>query len=371
MRSTSDIERGLPQRLSRFLANQRKRPDGERIGSALEEIIKCGLLRTEFIRDAVTPRIDAPLMFFFLVALGRGDLSVARLYEGHVNALQLIARLGTEPQLIRASETAASGGLLGVWGADDPSKPARLSQIDGGFRLSGRKTFASGADRVALALVAAKTNDKKTQLCLLPSEILNRRFDSSWWQPLGMQATNSFALDLDGIDIGSSEMIGSAGDYETQPFFGAGAIRYVAAQLGGALALWDATRDHLALSGRFENPHQAARLGEMVADLEAAFSSVKNAYERAAYAINWDSLPDESCAFGADSARVIVERMSERILTLAIRSVGCAGLMDSHPLAAACRDLMVYLRQPAPDAALARLGMYACAGSYRPVFDET
>ncbi len=365
-----DNERGLSKHLTRFLVNQRKRPDADRMTDALEELRNRGLLRGDFIREAVTPRIDAPPMLFYLIALGRGDLSVARLYEGHVNALQLIARFGTMSQLIRAEEIALHGGLLGVWGADDPKKPARIAEIDGRIRLSGRKTFASGADRLALALVAAKTHELKTQLCLLPRETVGRRFDASWWQPLGMHATDSFALDLDGIEIESSELIGNAGVYETQPFFGAGAIRYVSAQLGGALAVWDATRDHLTLAGRFAQPNQAARLGEMVADLEAAYLSVKDAYSRVAYAIDWDSVPDERATLSADSARVIVERMSERVLTLAIRSVGCAGLMDDHPLAAASRDLMVYLRQPAPDAALTRLGSSACAGSYWPVFDE-
>ena len=39
-------------------------------------------------------------------------------------------------------------------------------------------------------------------------------------------------------------------------------------------------------------------------------------------------------------------------------------------MAAAVRDLMVYLRQPAPDAALTRLGINACAGEYQALFDE-
>ena len=109
----------------------------------------------------------------------------------------------------------------------------------------------------------------------------------------------------------------------------------------------------------------------MVADLEAAFSSVNCAYARVAFAIDWDSPADQGLALSADSARVTVEGASERIMAHAVRSVGCTGLMDGHQLAAAARDLMVYLRQPAPDAALTRLGTRACAGSFRPAFDES
>jgi alkylation response protein AidB-like acyl-CoA dehydrogenase len=363
---------GLWRRLTRILAGQRAEADAVRVDAALRVLHSSSLLDGCYIRKAVAEQHDAPRMFSILVALGRGDLSVARLYEGHVNALQLIARLGTPKQVDLVSECASSGGLLGVWGADHPTAPARITPLSDGFRLTGKKTFVSGAHRLAFALIAAKTADKKTQLILLPRSEYEERFDSSWWRPFGMQATDSFALDLDDIAIGSAELIGQPGDYETQPFFGAGAIRFVSAQLGGALAVWDATRDHLGATGRYENPHQAARLGQMVAELEGAFSSVENLYARAASAIQWESVPPcDNAHLRADAARVIVEGISERVIALAIRSVGCAGLMDDHPLSSAVRDLMVYLRQPAPDAALTRLGTHACSGSYRPVFDET
>jgi alkylation response protein AidB-like acyl-CoA dehydrogenase len=310
-------------------------------------------------------------MFHLLVALGRGDLSLARLYEGHVNAMQLLRRLGSPDQLDNAMQAVDEGGLLGVWGADDPAAPARLIQCGTTGRLTGRKTFASGADLIAYPLVAAKNAEMKTQLLLLDRNALAGRFDAGWWRPIGMQATNSYALNLEGLEVEARRFVGDAGTYEVQPFFGAGAIRFVAAQLGGALALWDATREHLVASERYHNPHQAARLGQMLGELEGAYALVRACYERVARSIAWNIESVEHCDdhLTADCARVALEAVAERVFALAVRCVGCAGLMETHPLASAARDLLVYLRQPGPDAAQTRLGIGACDGSYEAFFN--
>ncbi|MDP9024238.1 MAG: hypothetical protein M3N13_02535 [Candidatus Eremiobacteraeota bacterium] len=44
------------------------------------------------------------------------------------------------------------------------------------------------------------------------------------------------------------------------------------------------------------------------------------------------------------------------------RAVGARGLLEPHPFARSLRDLRMYLRQPSPDAALARV---ARAGVHR------
>ena len=50
--------------------------------------------------------------------IGGGDLSVGRLYEGHVNAVALVARYGTPSQLSRLAADVHDGALSGVWNAE-------------------------------------------------------------------------------------------------------------------------------------------------------------------------------------------------------------------------------------------------------------
>jgi alkylation response protein AidB-like acyl-CoA dehydrogenase len=343
----------------------------ERLSIAAHHLRQAGLLGGAHLRDATRPAAGAPSLFADLVALGRTELSVARIYEGHVNAMQLIARYGSNRQQKRAEETVAHGGLLGVWGADDFADPGRIIEAGKNHILAGRKTFASGAGVVQLAVIAVKTEGGATQLVLADGRKLADRFDVSWWHPIGMQATNSHAVALSGIGVETEDLLGSPGDYHKQPFFGAGAIRFVAGQLGGALAVGDAARNHLVRTGRHEDPHQALRLGHMIAELEAAYCHVRDAYIRLAPLIAWNSEEGSPVdTLIADSARIHMEGAAERVMAIATRSVGCAGLMTTHPLAKALCDLTVYLRQPAPDGAVIRLSKSVGESSYKAAFDD-
>ena len=309
-------------------------------------------------------------LFALLVAVGRGDLAAGRLFEGHVDALGLLRRLGTPAQQARAGAMVAEGGLLGIWGADDPTAPARIEAAPSGYALSGRKTYASGADGLAAALVAAKDENGATRLVLFTRDTLAGRFDPEWWDPIGMAETRSDALDLSGLRVPAEAVVGAPGAYEGHPAFGAGAIRFVAVQLGGLLGVWDAMRSHLAQAGRTEDPHQAMRLAEALAETEAAYALTRATFGRLAPIISWrGGAADEASLRTADAARLGVRRASERVMDLAIRSVGCGGLMRRHPLSRRVSDLMVYLCQPAPDAAATRLGQAAGTGSYTPLFD--
>ena len=340
---------------------------------ALSWLAAEGLTSPGRVEGLLRHRTDGPPgLYEVLVAVGRGDLAAGRLYEGHVDALGLLRRLGTSDQRAWAQAVAERGGLLGVWGADDPSAPARIAVSGGTARLSGRKTYTSGGAQVALAVVAAKNEAGMTQLVLLDRDRLEGRFDESWWEPVGMAETRSDQLDLAGLDVSDADLLGDGGAYEGHPAFGAGAVRFVAVQVGGLLGVWDAMRGHLGGADRAGDPHQAARLAAAVSDCEAAYRLTASAFDRLRPLIDWSAeRPDGAGDAGAaDAARLFVEAAGQRVIDLAVRSVGCGGLMRRHPLSRRVTDLMVYLRQPAPDAAAMRLGRAAGEARYVPSFDE-
>ena len=84
-----------------------------------------------------------------LMQIGAANLSVGRLWEGHVNALRLIRLYGSPAQAEHAKQVIEDGGLLGVWGADGTT-PATA---EGGV-LRGEKVFASGLGTVTHALIS-------------------------------------------------------------------------------------------------------------------------------------------------------------------------------------------------------------------------
>jgi alkylation response protein AidB-like acyl-CoA dehydrogenase len=56
-----------------------------------------------------------------------------------------------------------------------------------------------------------------------------------------------------------------------------------------------------------------------------------------------------------DMARTVVERVCLDVIERATRSVGARGLVEPLPFPGLIRDLQMYLRQPAPDAAAMRV----------------
>lgn len=299
-----------------------------------------------------------------LTAIGSGDLSMGRLYEGHINALLLVERYGTRAQRDRTVDAVhRDNAFFGVWNTDGRN-PLTLVPSADGWRLAGGKSFASGAGLVEQALVTAHLPDGGRQMLLIPVDALAERIDRSTWQPLGMRASMSFAVDLTGIDVPEEALIGEPDDYLAEPWFSAGCLRFIAVQLGGALALLRAVHDHLRRSGRTGDPYQIERFARMRVALEGGRLWLDHAagiFDRAHVDAN-----SAQVIATANMARHAVETACGLIIDLAAKSVGVQGMMAPHPLERLIRDLTTYLRQPAPDAALASVGQEALAAETLP-----
>lgn len=169
---------------------------------------------------------------------GADDLAWGRLFEGHVNALQLIARLGTDTQRLRAETDVFAGRLFGVWNTE-AADGVRVAVTDGGtITLGGRKTFASGAGRVARAIISIACPGGASQLAIVPMDRVDTVIDPSFWDPYGMEDSDSFAVDFTGVCIGADALLGDPGDYQRSPWFTAGASRFVAVQAGESNGSW-------------------------------------------------------------------------------------------------------------------------------------
>ena len=292
--------------------------------------------------------------------VGRGNMAVGRIYEGHLNALLLIQQLGSAGQVARYAADARAGRLFGVWNTENPAAGVRLESLPKGrYRLHGAKTFASGAGQLARPLITgALPEGRGWQLFVLPAEAQPPALDRSFWQPLGMRATASFRADLTGLEIGPEDLIGPPDAYYQQPAFGGGAIRFAAVQLGGAEAVFEETRGFLRGLGRTDDPYQRQRLGEMAIALESGLHWLRGAADNAARPTAATFEGAEATVAYANMMRTAIEKICLNMLQLAERSVGARGLLQPLPFERLHRDLTHYLRQPAPDAALADLGRF-------------
>ena len=303
--------------------------------------------------------VDAKTLLRSLAAIGRGNLSVGRIFEGHCNALMLIELFGSAQQRNNVEHLLGSGAIFGVWNTDAPEAPVRCA-VD---QLSGKKSFASGTDGISHAIITSSTATKR-QMLLLP--VTSLPVDRSWWKPLGMRASGSHVVSFDGICIDDAMVLGAPDAYIQEPWFSAGAVRFLAVQVGGMHAILDVTRAHLCRTNRSDNSHQIHRVGQMGVTVATAYHWLDDVAQR------WTQLKSLSAAemiATANAARVAVERAALDVLELAERSVGANGLLAPHPLERLIRDLRTYLRQPNPDGALTDVGVAILNATWIPGHD--
>jgi alkylation response protein AidB-like acyl-CoA dehydrogenase len=290
--------------------------------------------------------IRQPELCAILRVLGSADLSIARLFEGHVNAIALVCRYGNSRQIEELAESAARDNLAAVWGADDAAG-LKIDRTSGQPRLKGHKILASGAGIVTRPLVTA-ADEQGQVLCLLRLSG-SEPVDISGWQALGMRSTATGAIELSGIAITEQERIGSPGDFMRQPFFSGGAWRFCAAHLGAVERLVDLYREHLISRGRGADPYQLERLAQSIASAKTARFWVEEAARRFA----GDSSDLASVVAFVNLTRMVTERAALDVMETVQRGTGLTAFIRPNPIERISRDLATYLRQPVPDLAMA------------------
>ena len=291
-----------------------------------------------------------------LYTAGRQSLPFARLLEGHIDAVQILYRTLGPADRSHLETLLESGASLGVWNADLPGAP--LSLING--TLSGGKAFASGAGILSHALVTLNAGDKdRVQLLLLDLTKVPPEIDTTWWNVIGMQASETHIVRWNGAISQSDWKVGEPGDYENEPWFSGGALRFVAAQAGAIAALFDGVRDHLIKTGRDQDVHQTDRLADLYACADISAALVRHTASCSEDAV-------ETKLARVAHTRTVVCDQAEHAILLAQQCVGVKSMFRDHPLSDIICNLMVYLRQPAPDAQKQKVGRAAAAGVIQP-----
>lgn len=289
--------------------------------------------------------------------IGRGNLVMGRVLEGHINAQILINQFGSKKQKKLFAEEAFDGKLFGVWNTQAEDGTFLSKKEKGNFYLNGAKTFATGSDYVTRPVVTAAKKDGSWQMCVVPLDKSTVIIDSGWWNPMGMKASRSFKITFLKSHIPKINLLGSAGQYYQQPGFSGGAVRFAAVQLGAAEQLLDETKKYLVSLNRTQDPFQKMRLGQMAIAVEsgnqwlAASAQQMDHYMEKPSKINGDHL-----IIYANMMRTAIEQICTDVINLCQKCVGARGLNKPYHFERIIRDLNTYLRQPAPDAVLADVG---------------
>ena len=304
-----------------------------------------------------------------LRAVGRGSLPLGRVFEGHVNALELVERLGDGEQRERWLGAAAAGALFGVWNTEAADGVHVRPLASGGYGLAGAKTFCSGADVLDYAIVpgirwSADGRAVGWQMTVVDlRDVAPSARDGSFWAPLGMEASASHRVDFAGVTLSADDLLGEPDDYHRQPHFSGGAVRFAAVQLGGAEALHDHAVELLRTLRRERDPYQVHRIGRMAIALEGGRNWLRTAAREALCA--WGD--EAEVVHYANMTRTAILAACDEVLAEAEMAVGARGMLAPAAIERIYRDLKMYLRQPAPDGALAAVGHHAASAHAMPI----
>lgn len=131
------------------------------------------------------------------------DLSLARLYESHVDALAILRELGCEQRV--------PGAIWAMWAAESPGRRLEaVSRGDAGFLLSGAKASCAGALGASHALLTAWLPGRQPQLMAVELDHPSVQIDTNDWHAVG-------PADIRSADVSFHQtpatLIGSPGDF--------------------------------------------------------------------------------------------------------------------------------------------------------------
>jgi alkylation response protein AidB-like acyl-CoA dehydrogenase len=312
-----------------------------------EEIVRLHRLGALTHRLPVEFGEGADSLAPMLILAGQGNLSVGRVLEAHINAMHLVWRYGTPAQRADTQAAARDGCLFGLWVTDPPGGGLSMQRSGDRIMLTGAKQFCSSAGYAGGALITARDTGGNTRMLIVRLGI--GETVTPLPSPLqGMRAAVTGAVDFSGCEVPAGAVLGEPQDYLREPDFSAGAWRGSAVALGGLIALLDLAVEHLKASGRFDNPHTRARLGEAIIGRETS-----RLWVRSAARIAEDPAADTAHRVATVGlARIAVETACLDAMRLVQRSIGLSAFRQGTPIERICRDLSTYLRQPAPDEVL-------------------
>ncbi|MBA2409045.1 MAG: acyl-CoA dehydrogenase [Gammaproteobacteria bacterium] len=265
------------------------------------------------------------------------DLSLVKLYEGHTDALAIMAELNAEP--------APAGSTWGMWAAEPPNARVRVTaSMDGEIRLNGRKAWCSGAPVLSHTLMTAWNDNEEQCLVAVALRQPGVRVTAEGWQAIGMRSTASVNVVFEDA---RARLVGDPGDYVNRPGFWQGGAGITACWYGAATSLGETLREQCAESA---DPHRLAHLGATDAALSAGAAVLRECAD-------WiDKCPQADASAYALRTRAVIENVADTVMRHVGRALGAGPFCQNARFASLMADLPVFMRQSHAERDLAALG---------------
>jgi butyryl-CoA dehydrogenase len=155
--------------------------------------------------------------------IGRGDSSARTVVSVQTSLVAgSIEQWGTEEQKRELLPKLCSGEWLGCFGLTEPgtgsdaaSVATRATKRNGGWSISGSKMFISLGNNANVAMIFAQTDPEKKHrgvACFLVPTDRPGFTAQEIHGKLGLRASDTAELSLDGVEVSDDEMLGEVGD---------------------------------------------------------------------------------------------------------------------------------------------------------------
>ncbi len=312
--------------------------------------------------------------------LARGNGATALVFNMHASVTgalagvppALIEALGVPETFFTARDKVLAAAATGSWYAvamSERGAGSRLSQLStmysaepgGGYRITGAKTFVSGAGHCDGYLVAARSaaDPSTVSQFLIPADAPGLTVEPTW-DSLGMRATGSHDLHLD-ARVPDRALLGGVEGLallvaQLMPHWMVAS--YAAVYVGVARAAVDAAVAHVTERRFAHLPAVRARIGRADAAVAAARLAVDEAARRV------DEAPGEAeTNRWVWRAKLLAGTTAAEVAAAMLEAAGTSAIRRGHPLERLYRDARCGSLQPATsDVCADWLGVAALGG---------
>jgi len=283
--------------------------------------------------------------------IGRGDSSARTVVSVQTSLVcSSIQRWGTEEQKHEWLPRLCSGEILGCFGLTEPDTGSdaanlrtRAEKTGDGWKITGAKQWISMGNYAKVALIFAQTDPEKKHrglaAFLVPTE--SSGFSSNAVHgKLGLRASDTAELQLDGVEVGDEALLGDVGDGFKVAMSALDSGRYSVAAgcVGICQGCVDASVAYSKERKQFDRPIAAFQLvQEMIADMTVDTHAARALVWRA----GWLKDSDKPSTTETSIAKLFSTEAAVRNANLAIQVHGGSGYVDDYPVERYLRDARV------------------------------
>ena len=316
---------------------------------------------------------DADSLWQMTRAIAQADLSFARCWEGHNNALMLIDRFADTAQKKRwLTQVVDKGERWAAWSGEPQKKlpgqqfniGTKIDRVEGGYLLNGNKVFATSAPGVNWAVLlvslagpggARDASDGENSLLMVGCDMSDPSisFDGGWWDPLGMRSTTSYKVIFNNTFIPDEHCLGEGGEYIASGMQNCFTPHYAVSFLGALEAAYSYALDMVQSKNCESDPYVQHHIAEIKINIETLVLWKNNVENKL---IKIDQV---DAGIAGNKFRYLSEKLAEDGVKRCIKICGARGLNKPSHLERIYRDLSIYVQHDNADHILATIGREA------------